>query len=79
LLLFPLFALPLNCPYPDPPVFCLFLHILLHTPAGQGGRPRGAFVAGQSQTITVVKNMAGDKINKTIGAVAYNSYADLAA
>jgi len=36
LLLFPLFAVLLNCPYPDPPVFCLFLSILLHTPAGGG-------------------------------------------
>jgi len=48
LLLFPLFAVLLNCPYPDPPVFCLFLSILLLTPAG-GGRLRGAFVAGGSQ------------------------------
>jgi len=36
LLLFPLFAVLLNCPYPDPPVFCLFLSILLRTPAGGG-------------------------------------------
>jgi len=36
LLLFPLFAVPLNCPYPDPPVFCLFISILLHTAAGGG-------------------------------------------
>ena len=33
---FPLFAVLLNCPYPDPPVFCLFLFILLRTPA-EGG------------------------------------------
>jgi len=33
---FPLFAVLLNCPYPDPPVFCLFLFILLRTPAGGG-------------------------------------------
>jgi len=31
-----LFAVLLNCPYPDPPVFCLFLSILLRTPAGGG-------------------------------------------
>jgi len=36
LFLSPLFAVLLNCPYPDPPVFCLFLSILLHTPAGGG-------------------------------------------
>jgi len=31
---FPLFADLLNCPYPNPPVFCLVFSILLHTPAG---------------------------------------------
>jgi len=31
-----LFAVLLNCPYPDPPVFCLFLSILLRTLAGGG-------------------------------------------
>ena len=31
-----LFAVLLNCPYPDPPVFCLFLSILLRTPVGGG-------------------------------------------
>jgi len=36
LFLFPLFAVLLNCPYPDPPVFCLFLSVLLRTPAGAG-------------------------------------------
>jgi len=36
LFLFPLFAVLLNCPYPDPPVFCLFLFILLRTPAWGG-------------------------------------------
>jgi len=36
LLLFPLFAVLLNCPYPDPPVFAYFLSILLCTPAGGG-------------------------------------------
>jgi len=34
--LFSLFAVLLNCPYPDPPVFCLFLSILLCIPAGGG-------------------------------------------
>jgi len=36
LFLFPLFAVLLNCAYPDPPVFCLFLSILLCTAAGGG-------------------------------------------
>jgi len=36
LFLFPLFAVLLNCPYPDPAVFCLFLSILLHTVVGGG-------------------------------------------
>jgi len=36
LLLFPLFAVLLNCPYPDPPVFCLFLSVLLRTPVRGG-------------------------------------------
>jgi len=36
LLLFPLFAVLLNCPYPDPPVSACFFSILLHTPAGGG-------------------------------------------
>ena len=36
LLLFILFTVLLNCPYPDPPLFCLFLSVLLPTPAGEG-------------------------------------------
>jgi len=50
LLLIPLFAVLLNCPYPNPRVFCLFLSILLRTSAGGGveGRQHGAFVAGRS-------------------------------
>jgi len=36
LFLFPLFAVLLNCSYPDPPVFSLFLFILLCTPVGGG-------------------------------------------
>jgi len=51
LLLFPLSAVLLNCPYPDSPVFAFFF------PFSSGGgatdRPRGNFVAGHSQTITV--------------------------
>jgi len=45
---FPLFAVLLNCPYPDPPVFCLFsFHSPPHRGGGEGGS-RGAFVAGGS-------------------------------
>ena len=36
LLLFPLFAVLLNCPYPDPPVSACFLSILLRTSVGGG-------------------------------------------
>ena len=36
LLLFLLLAVLLNCPYPDPPVFCLFFFPLLRTLAGGG-------------------------------------------
>jgi len=36
LFLFPLFAVLLNCPYPDPPVSACFLSILLCTPVGGG-------------------------------------------
>jgi len=56
LLLFPLFAVLLNCPYPNPPVFACFLSILLHPPAGGGAaeRPHGPFVAGLSQTVTSI-------------------------
>ena len=52
LLLFPLFAVLLNCPYPDPPVSACFFPF--SSPPWWGeGRPRGTFVAGRSQTITV--------------------------
>ena len=36
LFLFPLFAVLLNCPYPDPPVSACFFSILFRTPAGGG-------------------------------------------
>ena len=52
LFLFPLFAVLLNCPYPDPPVSACFLPFS-STPRRGEGRPRGAFVAGRSQTRTV--------------------------
>jgi len=53
LFLFPLFAVLLNCPYPDPPVSaCCFP--FFSAPWRGEGRPHGAFVAGRSQTITLV-------------------------
>jgi len=49
--LFPLSAVLLNCPYPDPLVSaCCFP--LSSTHRRGEGRPCGAFVAGRSQTIT---------------------------
>jgi len=51
LLLFPLFAVLLNCPYPDPPVSACFFPSSSAPRLGEG-RPRGDFVAGRSQTIT---------------------------
>jgi len=50
LLLFPLFAVLLNCPYPDPPVSACFFPFS-SSPWWGEGQPRGAFVAGHSQTI----------------------------
>jgi len=51
LLLFPLFAVLLNCPYPDPPVSACFFPFSSAPRRGEGW-PRGAFVAGRSQTRT---------------------------
>jgi len=51
LFLFPLFAVLLNCPYPDPPFSACFFPFS-SAPRWGEGRPRGAFVAGRSQTIT---------------------------
>ena len=51
LLLFPLFAVLLNCPYPDPPASACFFPFSSAPRRGEG-RPCGAFVAGCSQTIT---------------------------
>jgi len=59
LLLFPLFAVLLNCPYPDPPVSACFFP-LSSAPWWGEGRPRGAFVAGRSQTITQTYVHASD-------------------
>jgi len=48
LFLFPLFAVLLNCPYPDPPVSACFFPFSSSPWRGEG-RPRGAFVTGCSQ------------------------------
>jgi len=53
LFLFPLFAALLNCPYPDSSVSASFFPFSSASRWGEG-QPRGAFVAGCSQTITIV-------------------------
>jgi len=45
---FPLFAVLLNCPYPDPPVSACFFPFFSPPQRGEG-RPHGAFVAGSSR------------------------------
>ena len=55
LFLFPLFAVLLNCPYPDPPVFACFFPFSSAPQWGEG-RPRGVYVAGRGQTITITCN-----------------------
>jgi len=61
LFLFPLFAVLLNCPYPDPPVSACFFTF---SSAPRWGEERlcGTFVAGHSQTITInlVPNVGRD-------------------
>jgi len=52
LFLFALFAVLLNCPYPDPPVSACFFPFSSAPQRGEGW-PRGAFVAGRNQTITL--------------------------
>jgi len=51
LFLFPLSAVLLNCPYPDPPVSACFFSFSSAPRWGEGW-PRGAFVAGGSRTRT---------------------------
>ena len=58
LFLFPLFAVLLNCPYPDPPVSACFFPFSSAPRRGEG-RPRGVFVAGRSQTRTVTNTLWG--------------------
>jgi len=53
LLLFPLFAVLLNFPYPDPLVSACFFPFSSAPRQGEG-RPHGAFITGQSQTITSI-------------------------
>jgi len=55
LLLFPLFAVLLNCPYPDPLVSACFFPFS-SAPWGGEGWPHGTFVASRSQTITKCKH-----------------------
>jgi len=55
LFLFPLFAVLLKCPYPNPPVSACFFPFSSAPRQGEG-RPRGAFVADHSQTITSTQN-----------------------
>jgi len=60
LLLFPLFAVLLNCPYPDPPVSACFFPFSSAPRWGEGWL-RGAFVAGRSQTVTQGKVAAAEQ------------------
>ena len=55
LLLFPLFAVLLNCPYPDPPPVSACFFPFSSAPRRGEGRPRGAFVAGGSRTTTLTR------------------------
>jgi len=52
LFLFPLFAVLLNCPYPDPPDSACFFPFSSAPRRGEG-QLCGAFVAGHSQTKTL--------------------------
>jgi len=52
LLVFPLFSVLLNCPYPDPPVSACFFPFSSVPWQGGKARPHGAFVTGCSQTRT---------------------------
>jgi len=58
LFLFPLFAVLLNCPYPNTPVSACFFPFS-SAPLRREGRPCGAFVAGcsQNQNINLTPNV----------------------
>ena len=58
LLLFPLSAVLLNCPYPDPLVSACFFPFSSAPRRGEG-RLSGTFVAGRSQTITQCHKLSG--------------------
>ena len=81
LLLFPLFAVLLNCPYPDPPVFCPFLSILLRAPAGGRGGHVALLLPGAAETKTDLKTdcakLVGKKSQKESQAVPGNCHAFL--
>ena len=72
--LFPLFAVLLNCPYPDPPVSACLFPFSSTTQRGEG-RPRGTFVACRSQTLTL--NLApkhGAGITAGLSSGCYNNF-----
>jgi len=66
LFLFPLFAVLLNCSYPNPPVSACFFPFS-SAPWWGVGRPCGIFVAHRSQTITNVNLLAEKKQVKLSG------------
>jgi len=63
LFLFSLFAVLLNCPYPDPPVSACFFPFSSAPRRGEGG-PRGAFVTGGSRTRTENKSLHSETYNR---------------
>ena len=75
LLLFPLFAVLLNCPYPDPPFSACFFPFFSSAPQQGEGRPHGIFIASRSQTrtkshntwhkISVVLNQLTEKLTRS--------------
>jgi len=66
--LFPLFAVLLNCPYPDPPVSACFFPFS-SAPRWGEGRPLDAFIAGCNQTIQKPKNVPKKKTNPEVPPV----------
>ena len=63
LFLFPLFAVLLNCPYPDPPVSASFFPFSSARRQGEG-RPRGTFVAGGSRNQNTAAEEGGDTVTE---------------
>jgi len=66
LFLFPLLAVLLNCPYPDPLVSACFFPFSSVPRRGEG-QPRCPFVAGRSQTITRGNAVFLIKIKELVG------------